>query len=404
MKTGLSKRRRRRRLGSSRQQVPQRQHTNSSNVVSLEPLSPIIIRSGRPLERKSDADPARFPPPSTIAGCLRTAWARTTNRAFGPDLARIAVSGPLLIRHDDQVLVPKPADAQYFGQRRSEAVLKAEPQKFEAGCGADLPDGLLPVQLTMPVSGKPASGPAWWLWSDFIAFRRGETVSYKALDENGWSPPRGDRRTHVSINPNTGASEREQLFQTEGLDLDNHLPYRDAPAGAYRLLARCEVELEETLVHLGGKRRLASLKLEYPTTWPSSDRSWWTRIIRSGGICLTLLTPSIFSAGYRPGWLDNDLVGCPPEISNLRLKLCAVAVGRWKPHSGWDLAARRPRPSQKLVDAGATYWFRIVGNAEENDVEKLWLANISDDEQARVDGFGLALPSPWELPPGTDVQ
>lgn len=404
MKTGLSKRRRRRKSRSSRQQVRQPRRINSSNVVCLEPLSPIIIRSGRPLERKSDADPARFPPPSTIAGCLRTAWARETGRSFGPELARVAVSGPLLIGHDERILVPKPADAQYFRQGCSAVVLKAEPQKFEAGCGADLPDGLLPVQLTKPDSGKPAPGPAWWSWSDFVAFRRGEGVSHEALAENGWSPPSGDRRTHVSINSETGASEREQLFQTEGLDFDNHQVGGDAQSGGYRLLARCEEALKETLVHLGGKRRLASLKPENNATWPSFERSGRTGIIRSGGICLTLLTPSIFSAGYRPGWLDNDLVGRPPGISNLRLKLCAAAVGRWKPHSGWDLAERRPRPSRKLVDAGATYWFRIIGNADENDVEKLWLANVSDDEQARLDGFGLALPSPWKPSPDTDAQ
>ena len=144
-----------------------------SVVVSLEPLAPIVVRSGRPLEGKSDADPARFPPPSTVAGCLRTAWARATGQPFGPTLAQIAVTGPLLLDRDNRILAPKPADALYFGHGGSARCARAEPCAFEAGCGADLPNGLLPVRLTEPVPEKPGDGPAWWSWSDLLDFRSG---------------------------------------------------------------------------------------------------------------------------------------------------------------------------------------------------------------------------------------
>ena len=362
-----------------------------SNVASLDLLAPIIVRSGRPLDGRSDADPARFPPPSTVAGCLRAAWARATDQPFGPKLSRLAVAGPLLLTRTNQVLVPKPADALYFGRGDSARCLRSEPRAFVQGCGADLPDDLLPVQLTEHADGKPGEGPAWWSWRDLLAFRNGSTVPHRQLCENGWTPPPGDRRTHVTINSETGAADAGHLFQTEGLDFD-------APNGGLRLLVRCAEPLDEMLVHLGGKRRLAALQPEPEKIWPTPPPDWLDKIARAGGLSLTLLTPGIFSAGYRPGWLDANLSGNPPIAPQLRLQLCAAAVERWQPHSGWDLHRRRPRPSRKLAGAGTTYWFRILGNVDAGGLDALWLTNVSDLEQDRCDGFGLAFPAPWTPP------
>ena len=399
--------------------TPRQARATSSTVVSLDPLAPIIVRSARPMVGRSDADPARFPPPSTTAGCLRTAWARATGRPFGPELAELTVAGPLLLTRTDQVLAPKPADALYFGHGDKARCRRAEPRPFDAGAGADPPGGLLPVQLTAPDDGKPGPGPAWWGWDDLLAFRRGEPVSYRKLSENGWTPE-GDRRTHVAINPGTGAADPGRLFQTEGLDLDAPskrlaIYLRDGllsptedldlgppeqpagpSAGGLRLLIRCGEALGETLVHLGGKRRLAALQPEDERIWPTPPPGWLNGIGDAGGLCLTLLTPGIFSTGYRPGWLDDEtLTGSPPVASRLRLQLRAAAVGRWQPHSGWDLARRQPRATRRLAGAGATYWFRILGEARPDLLEALWLASISDLEQDRRDGFGLVLPSPW---------
>lgn len=402
----------------------------ASTLVSLDPLAPIIVRSGRPMRAHTDADPAQFPPPSTIAGCLRTTWARATDQPIGTAPARtdvvrrlleISVAGPLLIGDDERILAPKPRDAVYIGHGESAGCVRAEPRRFEHPGGIDLPDGLLPVQLTTQEVDKPGDGPAWWSWEDLLAFRRGETVPLEQLSGNGWSPGSGDLRTHVSIDRRTGAAAGGELFQTEGLDLDASA-FRtadlcsaataeaegpDAPknangasTGGLRLLARCGEALDATLVHLGGKRRLAALKPEPEEKWPSPPDGWLERIAQAGGLCLTLLTPGVFSAGYRPGWLDGTLTGNPPDAPGLTLRLRAAAVGRWQPHSGWDLAERRPKPTRKLVQAGATYWFNVIGPCDADLLAALWLASICDDPQDRLDGFGLALPGPWTPPVG----
>ncbi len=373
---------------------------------------PVVVRSGRPMVGKSDADPARFPPPSTIAGCLRTAWARAEGRPFEPELVQElvqrTVAGPLLLTRDNRILVPKPADALYFGYGDEARCIRSEPYPFESGVDADLPEGLLPVGVTEDVQEKPGPGPAWWDWEDLLSFRCGEAVEHARLSANGWSPPPGDRRTHVSIEPGTRAARDGQLFQTEGLDLDvgparhdeslqerGHRPER----GGLRLLARFAEPLGETLVHLGGKRRLAALQPEVESIWPRPPKDWLERMREAGGLSLTLLTPGIFSAGYRPKWIDATRPsGCPPAAPGLRLELCAAAVERWQPHSGWDLAKSKARPTRRLAGAGATYWFRRRGDLDATAMDALWLASICDDEQDRRDGFGLALPAPWTPP------
>ncbi|MCY3843815.1 MAG: CRISPR-associated protein Cmr3 [Acidobacteria bacterium] len=392
--------------------------------MSLDPLAPIIVRSGRPMSAHADADPAQFPPPSTIAGCLRTAWARAAGRLFGPELAQLAVGGPLLVREDGRILAPKPVDALYFGRdgkSGSPRCVRARPRPFGGGCGADLPEGLLPVQLTEKVKGKPGDGPTWWSWHDLLDFRGGIDVPLDRLWRNGWSPPGGDRRTHVSIDPSSGSAKAGALYETEGLDLGEspvafHTraagraaaaspadPYDDADnpsSGGLRLLVRCAEALAPALVHLGGKRRLAALEPEPDDRWPAPPDGWLERICHAGGLCLTLLTPGVFSAGYRPGWLDAALTGSPPEAPGLTLRLRAAAVARWQPHSGWDLARSQPRPARKLVPAGATYWFEVLGACDANAAAALWLASVCDEAQDRVDGFGLALPGPWAPPTG----
>lgn len=369
-----------------------------SPVVSLDPLAPIIVRSGRPMNSHANADPRRFPPPSTVAGCLRTARARSTARPFGPELLQISVAGPLLLTRTDQVLVPKPIDALYFGHGESARCVRASPRPFKQDCGTDLPEGLLPVQLTEEVESKPSVGPSWWLWDDFLEFRRENPVAYDQIRKNGWSMPLGDLRTHITIDSSTFAAAEGKLFQTEGLDLSASPAHNGVEAGGLRLLARCGEALGEALVHLGGKRRLAILRPETEAIWPQPPEGWFDTIGRAGGLCLTLLTSAVFTSGYRPGWLDRDLTGSLPIEPTLQVRLRAAAVDRWEPHSGWDLAKQRPRASRKLVGSGATYWFQFLGDADSEALSALWLASVSDLEQDRRDGFGLALPSPWTPP------
>ncbi|MGB9618953.1 MAG: type III-B CRISPR module-associated Cmr3 family protein, partial [Armatimonadota bacterium] len=109
---------------------------------------------------------------------------------------------------------------------------------------------------------------------------------------------------------------------------------------------------------------------------------------------MVLATPAFFTEGWKPGWLNGDLVGSPPG-SSLRLKLVGACVERWRPVSGWSLEPPRgPKAIRRMVPAGSVYFFEVVENGA-SGLNSLWLESVSDEEQARNDGFGLALWGLW---------
>jgi CRISPR-associated protein Cmr3 len=58
----------------------------------------------------------------------------------------------------------------------------------------------------------------------------------------------------------------------------------------------------------------------------------------------------------------------------------------------------RPKPSRRLVPAGSVYFLKLDGSdaAIDQFIDATWLQAISDDEQDRRDGFGLALFGAWD--------
>lgn len=372
----------------------------------IEPKAPLVVRSGRPFDDQSGADPARFPPPSTLAGALRSAHARHRGREYGPWLGEIAVAGPLAARLDangepTQLLVPRPADAAYLWTRdaagqRVARLVRAAPQPPAHGEGCDLPDGLWPVMLTESVQGKPAAGPRWWAWTDLLAWHgTAELPPDFAGDvtSNGWTPPDDEIRTHVGIDARSGAAETGKLFQTAGLCFwQRPQDAKDRPEGASGLppfqvgLIGCLAgDIGPGLLTLGGERRLSALREAPAALWPQRPQHLVADIRRAGGLSLTLLTPALFRRGWRP------------QLDGLQLR--AAALERWQPHSGWDLAKQQPRAGRKLVPAGAVYWFKLDDGISDDALAALWLAPVSDDAQDSLDGFGLAVPQPWTPDP-----
>ncbi len=370
----------------------------------LEPQSPLVFRSGKPFATGGEGDTLPFPLPSTLAGALRTAYAEATAQGAPVDyrtrqseLLAVTVQGPLLARRSlaqDSIerLFPKPADAVYLNTLR-----RLKPGALPSGAACDLPSGLLPVFLETDDRGKQQPGPAFW----------GETAMQNWLQDQDPGPlePGGsaslpvDLRTHVGLNPATLAADAGRLFQSAGLDSG---PLRNPTARgwanhSHALLARISVNLPTTWRRLGGDGRLVRVEPLADADWPDDCPSSLKTAVKSAkGLRLILATPALFTGGWKPGWLNDRLEGAPPSTPALHLKLRAVALDRWQAISGWDLAADRlgkPRAVRRLVPAGAVYWFEVLAGAEH--APNLWLRAVSDQEQDRRDGFGLALPGIW---------
>lgn len=369
---------------------------------TIEPQAPLVFRTAKPFGAGS-RDGANFPWPSSLAGLLRTqimddnGWQPGLSDAQQEELRAMPVAGPLLARREGDALtpwLPRPADALLLlNDDGGLAYRRLQPARLPPGCGTDLPAGLLPLLLDGKHKGKPQAGPAYWPLEKMLAWGRGETVTVPGDDVTPWVT---ERRTHLAIDRETLAAQDGKLFQTEGLEFGHRrIELEGRPAGYsshdWVLLAQGPHKITPRLVTFGGEGRLSWLA---PMATPALPAPANLATTLAKGFAVTLITPALFADGWRPAWLDDRLEGEMPGTEGLRVRLRAAAVERWQSISGWDLALWKARPARKAVASGATYWFEILpGSPPPTDA--LWLAALSDNPQDRRDGFGIALPRPW---------
>jgi CRISPR-associated protein Cmr3 len=62
--------------------------------------------------------------------------------------------------------------------------------------------------------------------------------------------------------------------------------------------------------------------------------------------------------------------------------------------SGWSFEkeTRGPKHSRRAAPAGSVYWLDLHDGVRAEDlVREVWMNCVSDDEQDRLDGFGVAV-------------
>lgn len=370
----------------------------------LTPMAPLVLRTGKPFGDTGGGDSFMFPLPSTVAGALRAAHADEEKLDFATNKEAIlglashsALPASIDAQNQIKILFPCPADARYIRPAMELMVRRLKPVAMMEDEGCDLWPGLRPVFLEGEEKAKPAAGPSWWSSSTMLTWLLGDDPDSENL---GPEQTPVDTRTHVALNPDTLAAKFGHLFQSSGPDFearrclpDTALSSRGWSHERYGLLARFEHQLKPTMVRLGGEGRMASVAS--CDGWPRLPAPLKSALEQTNTIRLALATPALFSGGWKPGWIGADLTGSPPGFPELVLCLKAAAVTRWQALSGWDMVAKQPKAVRRLVPAGSVYWFEVV-QAPAEGWEKIWLAPISDSEQDRRDGFGLALPGIWK--------
>jgi CRISPR-associated protein Cmr3 len=378
------------------------------HTLLFKPMAPLVLRTGKPFGDTGGGDSFPFPLPSTVAGALRTAHADTLQLDFKQDHSRIIAwqaqgALPAIITDDTaQALFPRPQDVSYVQPDKHLILQRLSPEpladKDEEGC--DLPDGLSPAFLNDndEEKSKPATGPVWWTQDAMTAWLLGETPEATTLGPNVLPI---ETRTHVALCPETLSARTGQLFQSAGPDFgnrrkkpDHSFAERGWQTDRYGLLARFSEDIQADLLRLGGEGRLTAVS-HHESAWPQLPDNLASALANTRRIRLVLATPALFDDGWKPGWIDKDRLGSPPGIPELKLRLCAAVIDRWQAISGWDLLDKKPKAIRRLVPAGSVFWFEVVGEPSADWAKALWLSAVSDQEQDRHDGFGLALPGLW---------
>jgi CRISPR-associated protein Cmr3 len=395
----------------------------------IEPRDPLIARDGRPAGTGGRLSTLGFPFPSTIAGAVRTRLASgrgsfdlRTDGELG-ELRSLRVEGPLLAELDGEGdgvtwLAPAPRDVLIVQEQGGKpCALRLQPRPLAGDCDSLREQGLTAVSYH-PSAGvqrsKPVPAPAFWRWEELETWLTSPPEQAEVgLETLGLPSLLVERRSHLAIQPGERVGIDGMLFETAGL---RFLHAKEDPEKPPRLAARrlalslrCAggtvagrpLQLIEQMAPLGGERRLARWR-RAPREWPGLPKKIRDSIIKSRRARLMLLTPAFFASGALPAWGDGAWPGSP----GITVKVRAACVPRPAVVSGWDLAAGNgagrasgsAKPTRRLAAAGSVYFVELTeGSKDEVSAwcDAVWLAAVSDDEQARHDGFGLAVLGTW---------
>lgn len=376
------------------------------SVWLIEPRDPVIFRDGKPFSATPGARATSlpFPHPSTLAGAVRTRAGQDGNGVFDKSridkLLQIKVRGPILAEIDRnggvvEYLFPAPADCfvieveddENQGQR-----LWVRPVEAKGGEQTNLEDNLKPISVN-PVRKDKAhpQSPHFWKWQALREWLIAPADDRILVAKLGISGLTMESRLHVSISPETGTALEGALFQTSGLEFARVEHKKLSEAKHYALAVETDVnDLSEGIDFLGGERRMINWR-QSSSAFPECPDEIKQAILKNKHCRLLLATPAIFTAGYLPAWIKQLIPG-------LTVKIVAAAVPRYQAISGWDYATGKPKASRRLTPARSVYFLELDGGeaAIEKFVDAVWMQNVSDDEQDRRDGFGLALLGTWD--------
>ena len=365
----------------------------------LDPRDPLVLGDG---SRNPPRSPFLMPPPSALAGYVRTAAWQDDVQKFEQDvrpLLDFKVRGPWLVdtrtaEPFNRIWVPPPADVTVADTHGEVPVLqlpaRVGPASDDVGALWD-EASLWPVDLPervqtcngRTVKTRPLGHPVWTLdhaldWSLCSTCTLDTTLKKDRILAE-------ERRTHVALQPDTGTAKPEALFTSAGVRL--HPEFR------YGLETTATLPPTERLQVLGGEGRQVRRSLD-PQGWPAFPKSRYEAALQAlqaqGGeilLRLQLLTPGCFQDGWRP-----------PPLTGLTLK--AALVPSPIPISGWDLKKRAHRQVRRLVPAGAIYWYHCSHDDLISKCLDYWTAHLpgtpadidNNLASAEHDGFGQVLP------------
>ncbi|PKN90896.1 MAG: CRISPR-associated protein Cmr3 [Chloroflexi bacterium HGW-Chloroflexi-6] len=373
------------------------------------PRDPLIFRDGRPFtaDPGSQARSLPFPYPSTVVGALRhRAGVDPATGIF--DTNRIAevlnhyLRGPILVELDDQdmvkdVLLPAPGDALLMNTENGVGAMRywQRPLKMPLNAEADFTQFAI-VGVAGIIKGKPYPyQPAFWRLSSYLQWLETPLDGPVELDQLGINKLPTESRVHVSIIPDKQTALPGALFQTSALEFTQ----AESEVGTFNLsatrrlgiLLETDAVLSDGLGLLGGEHRVASWKdIRKNNPLPNCPASIREKIKRSKACRVILLTPAYFEHGFFP----------TKVLENQGLNLQAVLVHRYQTVSGWDYEKGGPKPTRRLAPSGSVYYLKFDDELSDAKLDafiaSVWLRNISDDEQSKADGFGLAILGTWD--------
>ncbi len=377
------------------------------SVWLIIPRDPLIFGDGKSFTSTpgEHSQSMSFPFPSTIAGAVRTLAG--TDLATGtfdvnriPEVKQISVRGPILVEMNEAGnsqtwLFPAPADALIIDESNGDNKIFTRYSLAPGHTPTGALTNLKEMDLVIPrkrIKNKVAHNlPRFWRWEQLALWLEDAKDSPIDISTLGIQGPEREFRTHVNIDPKTQSAAEGMLFQTSGMEFMRieRDDKKRLQTFALALAVETATDIRAGFGHVGGERRVA-LWQQTQSGLPKCPPAIKKKISEQRHCRLILATPACFDKGYMPSYLQSGF--------GVKITVRATASSRYETISGWDYENKKPKPTRRLAAAGNVYFLKLEGSQTEIEkfVDEIWLTAISDDEQSRRDGFGLALLGVWD--------
>ncbi|NUL82131.1 MAG: type III-B CRISPR module-associated protein Cmr3 [Armatimonadetes bacterium] len=365
-------------------------------TVETRAVDPLLFGDGRPFGNEHGALAARslpVPNPGTLAGFVRTQVGNQAGWDWAADgkekALQVAVHGPILKRNG-QFAFKAPADAVIFKKdgEQEPKVMCLRPKELAPGEGMNLPNGLLPLEVTD--NEKPQTDYNFWSHSDMLQWLCHSHGANFLVPEKIVGLPTEER---VRIAIENGVAKEGAFFTVERRAFESY-DWNGNGHEDWTLVAK--VATDQALKgggNLGGERRLATIQEN--AEWPAFPQELEEALCNTQNLRLILATPAVFQHGWLPEWVKTGIEGIP-------VKIVSAAVPRRHSATGWNLVQKEfgPKKVKWMAPAGSVYFLKIENGSALELAKKLWLKPVSDDDQDKRDGYGLALWGVWNYAEG----
>lgn len=375
--------------------------------IFIEPVDMLALRGNQLFGEPGSFGRSMVPPwPSVAAGALRSALIAHRRHDFGAfargevedaELGTPQLPGTFTItafqiarRHLDSTVEPLygvPADLSVANAEHGELqVRRIVPHGGIAVCTSSA-TRQLPV-LGAPHRAKPVgecliTARGWRRYLAGEDMDQGHIVGSAEL----W---RSESRVGIALDSATRTAADGALFTSEGI------VFRKREHGGGRAAARWDggflAEVagatlpDSIMLRFGGDGHAARAN-RVDAELPASD---YCKIASAGRCRLILMTPGVFEKGWLPTGVTGTGRDLRFSLHGVEGRLICAAVPRAQTISGFDVAARRPKPAQHAAPARSVYWLDdLQGSADDLRnlaVRGLW-RDPSDNASRRAEGF-----------------
>ncbi|MBR4673005.1 MAG: hypothetical protein IKP00_00935 [Victivallales bacterium] len=317
--------------------------------------------------------------------------------------------GPFPVKNG-KMLIPIPADLQ-MGADKAFQLMHILDNDGEN----NLPSPL--TKLVAPVLPPSKEEPGSWMeWDDLEGYLEG-CAAFKSIQTS--EIYKSEWRMGLGIDASTQTVEDGKLYSAEYMRLEQGVAlrvYASYEASGYHgknktdIMANAKEQRILEHITLGGQQGVAMQvafeeeTLKLPPIKPTRRLKW------------ILLAPALFSAGWRPGFVDatgkvrlkQDTIprGKLPrdewrrqmrQASEINAKLVAARIPKHKVVSGWKLngsTTGQPKASRRLVPAGSVFYFECDDDSNAKMLATVLHGRMHSDECGEQ-GFGFGVCGNW---------